>query len=384
MQIRTNRILIVSASVGSGHTQAARAVAAELKSRYPQLVINIADFMAGDNSYLNTLIKETYLKMVEFTPNMYDFLYRWTYNTQSGVKVQNLLAKIMKKSMLKLLRRYRPDMLICTHPFPCGAAAYLKRRGLLDIHLAGIITDFAVHSLWVYREVDSYFVAAENLKGELVAQGITPERIHVTGIPIHPVFSRPADRSRVIEEFQFDHNMPILLVMGGGLGLGGVRQALAGLNSISRPLQAVVVTGHNTALRRALKKPDFVFKHPMHVLGFTHQVRKLMGAASLLVTKPGALTLSEALAAELPMVLFEPIPGQEEENARYLSERGAARWVKQSDDLAAEVDGILADSKHMEEMKKAARAISNPFAAARVVDVLKERLTDLSRTASGY
>lgn len=384
MQIRTNRILIVSASVGSGHTQAARAVAAELKSRYPQLVINIADFMAGDNSYLNTLIKETYLKMVEFTPNMYDFLYRWTYNTQSGVKVQNLLAKIMKKNMLKLLRRYRPDMLICTHPFPCGAAAYLKRRGLLDIHLAGIITDFAVHSLWVYREVDSYFVAAENLKGELVAQGITPERIHVTGIPIHPVFSRPADRSRVIEEFQFDHNMPILLVMGGGLGLGGVRQALAGLNSISRPLQAVVVTGHNTALRRALKKPDFVFKHPMHVLGFTHQVRKLMGAASLLVTKPGALTLSEALAAELPMVLFEPIPGQEEENARYLSERGAARWVKQSDDLAAEVDGILADSKHMEEMKTAARAISNPFAAARVVDVLKERLTDLSRTASGY
>lgn len=384
MMTRTNRILIVSASVGSGHTQAARAIAAELKSRYPQLTVTIADFMAEDNSYLNTVIKETYLKMVELTPNMYDFLYRWTYNTQSGVKVQNLLAKIMKKSMLKLIRRHRPDLLICTHPFPCGAAAYLKRTGLIDVHLAGVITDFAVHSLWIYQEVDSYFVAVESLKAELVARSVAPERIHVTGIPIHQDFSRPVDRSRAVTEFQFDAHQPILLVMGGGLGLGSVRQALAGVNEITRPLQVVVVTGHNAALRHALKKPDLIFSHPVHILGFTHRIRELMAAAALLITKPGALTLSEALAVELPMVLFEPIPGQEEENARYLSEHGAARWVKQSAGLAAEVNGLIADAERLEEMKEAARAIRAPFAAVHVVDVLTAKMAELPQTASGY
>lgn len=383
MQVRPNRILIVSASVGSGHTQAARAIAAGLRLRYPQLVVDIVDFMAEDHSYFNTLIKEAYLKMVEFTPNMYDFLYRRTHHAQPGDKVHNLLAKVMKRSMLKLIRRYRPDMLVCTHPFPCGAAAYLKRTGLPDLYLAGVITDFAVHGLWVYREVDSYFVATSSLQSELTAQGIVPDKIHVTGIPIGPDFSKPVDSSVVMEELRLDKNMPVVLVMGGGLGFGGVRQALISLNSISRPLQIVVVTGKNTALRRNLKKESLLYKYPMRVLGFTNRVRELMEAAALLVTKPGALTLSEALTVELPMVLFEPIPGQEEDNARFLAACGAARWARQPEGLVAEVESVLADTLLQDRMRQAAGAIRRPFAAAAVADVLAPVLTQTLEEASG-
>jgi len=375
-------VLIVSASIGSGHNQAAKAIASHITSHYPQTQVNVVDFMSEENSYLNTIVKETYLKMLNISPNMYDFLYRWTQSPGKGSPVQNLFALTMKRSMAKLIRQYKPDLVICTHPFPCGAAAYLKKKRATNIPLAAVITDFAVHRFWVYKQVDLYFVAGTDLSVDLVKQGIPAWRIHVTGIPISPAFNTPWDDKDIANELSLDANIPTVLVMGGGLGLGGVKHALTSLNQLAIPMQLIVVAGQNAGLRDRLVEAAKSFRHPVRVLGFSDRIPELMNCASLLITKPGALTLSEALAMELPMLLYEPIPGQEKENAAYLTRKGAAIWLKDSEQLSRTVANLLMQPQQLQAMQQKARELRQPLAAKKVVAVINAYLTKRYNTVS--
>ena len=170
------KVLIVSVSIGSGHEKAANAVNVAIKRQYPWVETNVVDFMAVDNSYLNKLVKETYLKMLDFTPDMYELLFRWMQVPRQGSKVGNILVRAMNRSMLSLIEQYQPDFIICTHPFPCGAAAYLKRKGKLEVPVMGIITDYSVHRLWLYEEVDIYCVAVAEMLETLQQEGINREK----------------------------------------------------------------------------------------------------------------------------------------------------------------------------------------------------------------
>lgn len=364
------KILIVSASVGSGHNQAANAMSAELKRRYPGVRVRVADFMGEGNSYMNSLVKETYLKMISLSPNIYDLLYRWSQSSGQFSKVQNIIARAMKRSLLRLYIRHRPDLIIFTHPFPCGAAAYLRRGRRIDVPLVGIITDFAVHPLWVYDEVDQYFVAGEPLRDALVRQGVPAGRIHCTGIPISANFTRVVDRAAVAANLGLDPAEPIVLVMGGGLGVGPVEAAVRALDDSRAEFQMIVVAGRNADLRRQLQAAARASRRRMIILGYTHRVRELMAAADLLVTKPGALTLSEAMAAGLPMLLINPIPGQEEENADYLVSQGAAIRADDVDKLAVIAAGVLAEKEALARMRRSAARLAQPQAAANAARII--------------
>jgi processive 1,2-diacylglycerol beta-glucosyltransferase len=359
-----NHVLIVSASIGSGHTQAANAIKAELERQHPDTRVAVVDFLDGDNFSLNTFIKETYIKMIDVFPNMYDLLYRWSQASHKGTTVRNLMSWILKKRMLRLVDRYRPDLIIFTHPFPCGAACHLKRNGMLKVPLAGVITDYAIHRLWIYDEVDFYFVAAAEMKQNLVSQGIAADKIHVTGIPISSTFGEMyADRAAV---------KPIaaqasVLIMGGGLGLGAVAEVLLELDKLEGPHRFVVVAGRNAGLRKDLQLLSRSLNHPVQVIGYTRRIPELMAEADLLVTKPGALTCSEALASGLPMVLVNAIPGQEEDNARYLDYIGAALWVQDQNQLSVVVHQLLSDPFKLVSMKQQARHMGRPEAARQVV-----------------
>lgn len=376
------KILIVSASVGAGHTQAAKAVAAGIGRRYPAISTQIVDFMAEENSYLNTLLKETYLKMISLSPNIYDLLYRWSQSPRQSSKVQNMVARAMKRSMWRLYLRYRPDMIICTHPFPCGAAAILCRTHRINIPLVAVITDYAVHPLWVYDEVDLYFVAEKEMHNDLVKYGIPDGRIYSTGIPIDASFSQHVERAAIIEELRLEPGLPTVLVMGGGLGVGPVREALSNLDSSESPLQIIVVAGKNAVLRRQLQQLAKRSRHHMVILGFTHRIRELMAVADILVTKPGALTISEALSQALPLVLFSPIPGQEEENAEYLVRQGAAILVERIDTLGAEVTALFANPEKLAEMRSGAHRLGQPRAADVAASIIGNCMT-LGRAAAG-
>jgi processive 1,2-diacylglycerol beta-glucosyltransferase len=170
-------ILIVSASIGAGHHQAALALESSLRSQAPAAIIHTVDFMSSEHSLLNAMLKHTYVSMLNTMPDVYDSIYRWSDAVSSGTKVRTLLSRVMKLTLQELVELYRPNLLFFTHPFPCGAAAALKRDGRLRPLLAAIITDFTVHRMWVYPTVDSYFVPTRAMRRTLAAEGIEPSRV---------------------------------------------------------------------------------------------------------------------------------------------------------------------------------------------------------------
>ena len=366
MAAAKKRVLIVSASIGSGHHQAARAIAAELARRQDNLQITIADFMEDTDSYLAAFMKEAYLKMLELSPNMYDLVYRVSQAPLPGFKAQGLLARVLQGGMAQLVRRHRPDLIIATHPFPCGAAAYLRDSRRLRAPLVGVITDFAVHRLWVYEHVDAYFVAAPEIKRELSALGVSSRRIYASGIPVHPQFTTHADGRGILGELSLAADQPLVLLMGGGLGMGGIRQAMASMDELNLPLQFVVLAGKNKELQEKLQEETKNLRHAVRVLGYTDRIPELMRAAAMLVTKPGALTVCEALVSETPLLLYEPIPGQEWENAVFLTQRGVALWAKNRQELKDGVTTLLTRPDQVEKLRKEAEALRRPAAAGAV------------------
>lgn len=369
----SKKILILSASIGAGHNQAANAIKAAWEIKFPCDDIQIIDFMADESSRFNHFIKEAYLKTIAISPDLYDTLYRWTYDTGSGAKVQDILFWTMRTSMLRMIRQYRPDLVICTHPFPCGAAAYLKRRRKVIIPVVGIITDFAVHSLWIHNEVDQYIVASPEQKADLLRQGISTFRVFATGIPIHPRFADPRD-SRMPDHLPD----PVILLMGGGLGMGAMEEFLKELNRVALPLDIIAVTGENVLLRETMEAMAVKSPHRVRVLGYTKHIYNLMATADILITKPGALTISEALAAELPMLFFEAIPGQEIDNAGFAIRSGAARWLavdpddsgREGNSLSRQLTDLLAHPEELANMRAAAKRIGRSQSAFLAVNAM--------------
>jgi len=383
LSIECTKVLIVSASVGSGHDQAAKAVAAGIGRQCYRAKVEIVDFMGIENSYFNTLLKDAYLKVIDISPNLYDLLYRWSQNHQRYFKVQNMVARAMKRAMYQLCKEHQPDIVVCTHPFPLGAAAYLRKIRKLDAPLVAVMTDFSVHPLWVYSDVNYYFTATEEMAKELVKQGIQPQKIHSTGIPIDQRFSVGLDRDRMLSDLGLDPGKSTVLFMGGGLGLGPVEKAVITINASKMPIQLIVVAGKNAILRRQLELTEKLSGQPMMVVGYTNRIRALMAASDLLITKPGALTLSEAMAAKLPMVLYKPIPGQEEDNALYAVGLGVAVQAEGAADLTSLIGELINQPARLEAMKRKAERFSRPAAADSIAGIIGDVIVSCCGISAG-
>jgi processive 1,2-diacylglycerol beta-glucosyltransferase len=365
---REPRVLIVSASIGSGHDQAAFAIEEQLRRQYPQIHVDIVDFLAYGGAW-GSFVKETYFKMLHVFPDMYDYLYRWT--SGRGQRVKNLLAYSSKKRMQKLYQQYQPDILVFTHPFPCAAAAYLRRKRLLETPLVAVVTDYAVHPLWIYDEVDIYCIADQVLVQQLIDKGIAEQRILVSGIPINSRFSEQQINVGLYRQLGLRLNEPVVMLMGGGLGLGPLEEVLASIEYFATKLQMIVVAGNNAEIIPSLEARAKESRHDIRVLGFTNEIDSLMDMAHLLITKPGGLTTSEALAKKLPMLLLLAIPGQEEENARFLVRQGTAIRVHDVDAIPRYLHRLLVKRPDMlQSVKQAAERLAKPEAAAYIAQVV--------------
>lgn len=341
---KQERILIVSASIGTGHTQAARAIEEYWAEKNPAAHITHVDFLDTDTFSFDNLLKETYIKMIDVFPMLYDVIYRLSQGDRKGSAVQTALAWLLKRRMLKLIKREQPDVVIFTHPFPCGAACILKRQNLIDVPLVAVITDFEVHQFWVYKQVDAYFVGNERMVQELCEAGISAHKITVTGIPVRRSFFAP-------RETPYDTNgLVTVLIMGGGLGLGCLETALRRLDEVKGIDQLIVVTGRNSDLYEGLVAMQKHMHKPTTIYGYTLDIAKLMQDATLLVTKPGGLTCMEAITVGLPMVFFSAIPGQEESNAAFLEQQGYARWARDIHNLEDVVTALLNNPERLHKM----------------------------------
>ena len=368
------KFLLLTASVGSGHEKAAGAIAEGIKKTFPLAKLDIVDFMSWHTSFINAFMKSCYLKMLSLVPNLYEFMYQFTDGKRKGGCIQLLMAYAMSISIKSLIRKHEPDVIICTHPFPAEAVSHLGEKWRKNFLSAAVITDYSVHQMWICPHMDLYFVGCDFMQKQLIADGIAKNIIHVTGIPVAERFQKEHDKKLCRQKLDLALDKPVILLMGGGLGLGRIGMALEQLETIDEHLQLIVVAGRN---RELLHKAEAVSKqshHKIFVYGYTDKVHELMGAADLLLTKPGALTLTEALSLGLPMLLHEPIPGPETDNARYMSGCGSAIWLHAGDNLAYILRHLLADKDKLADMERAARRNRKPEAVGKIIEVIKESI----------
>jgi processive 1,2-diacylglycerol beta-glucosyltransferase len=220
--------------------------------------------------------------------------------------------------------------------------------------------------------VDLFCVAAEETKARLVARGAVAENVLVTGIPIAQKFSSSVKVPAVRKQMGLRDDLPVLLVLGGGFGLGPVAKILTELNKLTTPVQVVVVCGRNEELRREIATQNH--RHPTHVLGFATNMHELMAAADLVITKPGGLTTSEALALGKPIFVLNPIPGQEAANSDFLLEHGAATKANRIEDLPFRLEKLLGTPK-LRELARAAKSLGQPGSARAVCQAVLERVS---------
>ena len=376
--MREKHFLIIAASIGSGHVKAAEAVADALKIKYPDAQIHTEDFTLWRVSWATAFMKACYLFMLRFIPNMYELMYRFTGGRSGGLSVQSLISAFTARDIAALVKKYRPEAVICTHPFPAGAASWRKKRHPKEFLYATVITDYSVHQMWIYPNTDCYFVAREEMKTDLIAARLQPEKVFVTGIPVTSKFHQREDREIILESLGLSPERKTVLLMGGGLGIGGLDAALCALENVEIPIQILVVAGKNEKLRLRVEKLAESSHHAILVWGYSSRVRDFMAVSDFIITKPGALTISEALSAELPMLLHDPIPGPETENAVYIAQKGAAVWANSEEKLAKAISRLLSSEEKLTSMRAAAHDMKKPYAARDIADHFAEAFDKFS------
>jgi processive 1,2-diacylglycerol beta-glucosyltransferase len=305
--------------------------------------------------------------MVRTIPQLYGFIYNRAERATEAGGFRVWASEFTARNIRGLMQRLRPSAVVCTHAFPCGVMSAYKRLYDPSIPVMGIVTDFVVHPFWIYRNIDAYAVATPEIRANLIARGIDARRIGVDGIPVDPRFAlRPVDRGALRDALGLPRAGEVALVMGGGLGLGPLAATVRALARSAKPVTQVVIVGKNRRLELRVAEEARRAGADVRVLGFVENVFDWMHAADVLVTKPGGLSTSEALAAQLPMVLLRPLPGQEERNLRYLASRGAALRTTDGEELVRAVDSVLHDERVARRLQSGARGLAHPDAAERV------------------
>ncbi|WP_141334412.1 MGDG synthase family glycosyltransferase [Paenibacillus sp. tmac-D7] len=320
------RALILAGDLGDGHRQAARALAQGCGRPDSPVQAEVIDYMQEIYALLHPVIRYCFLKGVEKAPSLYGYFYRKSRMNEEMSLFSKSFLKLGMSKLLGLLRDRKPDVVICTFPLASAAVSLLKAQGLSSVPLVTVITDYADHALWVQPHTDLYLVGSEHVAQALYRRGISSSCVSVTGIPIRKSFFEPGDRETFRRQLGLDPLKPVVLVMGGGCGLMGKdMRALLRSEALRLRAQLVFVCGSNAAAKQSLEEELALKPTPsVRIVGFVEDIHRWMGAADMLLTKPGGLTTSEAVAMKLPMLLYKPIPGQEEENAAVLEGAGVA------------------------------------------------------------
>jgi len=368
------RLLVLSASVGAGHLRAAEAMELALRQTVPEALVRNVDVLEFTNAAFRRIYGKAYLDLVNKAPEVLGWLYDYLDDPKKNDPIRLAFDRLNANPFIRYLRRYQPDVAICTHFLPSGIISSLKGEGKVRVLNSVVVTDFDVHAMWLCRHAEQYFVALEETKVHLKALGVPEPLVTVSGIPIDPVFAESKDRRAMRRKHGLEEDRFTILVSAGGFGVGPVGHLMEALARLSHPARVVAVCGRNEALKKELSETVKTFPKRSAVsftlLGFTTEMDELMTAADLFVGKPGGLTTSEALAKGLPMVVINPIPGQEERNSDHLLEEGVAIRCNNLPALAFKIDTLLDTPGKLARMAENARALGKPEAAFAVVDRL--------------
>ena len=368
-----SRILVLSASVGAGHLRAAQAIELALRERTPEAVVRNVDVLELTNVAFRRLYGKAYLDLVNRAPHVlgyfYDLLDQPSRSGASrGDRLRLALEKLNLRRFTRFLQAEPWDLVINTHFLPAEIIASLRRQGRLSLPQVTATTDFDTHRLWVNQPCEHYFTATAEGAHYLRHWGVPGGDVTVTGIPVHPVFSRPKERAECLRKHRLGGDRPVVLQLSGGFGVGPVEKLFRAILEVERPIELVAIAGRNEAVREKLQGLTPPPRHRAHVLGYTDAIDELMAAADLVVSKPGGLTTSETLARGAVMVIVNPIPGQESRNSDYLLENGAAIKVNNLGTLAYKVGALLDDPARLARLKANVARLARPHAAFEVIE----------------
>lgn len=370
------RVLVATVTAGAGHLQAAAALEEAWLALHPRDTVQKLDVLDFTPKLYRTFYVESYLKIIEHAPELWAHVFKKTDNPELVRKLtrgRRMLAQITTSKFARRIKEWAPEVVLCTHYLPLEIMGRVVREsGTEDsTFIVSTITDFEAHALWMEAAVDLYCVAAEETKARLVARGAAAEQVAVTGIPISSRFAARLNPAALRKRFGLRDDLPTLLVLSGGFGLGPVAEILNELDKLSKPVQILVVCGRNDELRHELAMRDH--RQPTHLFGFVQNMPELMAVSDLVITKPGGLTSSEALAMGKPLFILNPIPGQEAANSDFLLQNGAAMKANRMEDLPFRLEKLLG-SKRLAEMATAAKGLGRAHAAAEVCKQVVRRL----------
>jgi processive 1,2-diacylglycerol beta-glucosyltransferase len=321
--------------------------------------------------------------MVKTIPQMYRYIYDRAERATEVGRVRAWAQAFTAENLRPLMQRERPDAVICTHAFPCGAMAEYKRRYGDAPPVVGIVTDYAVHGFWIHRNIDRYVVSTEAMRQILLSRRVRARAIFNTGIPVRPQFAdRHESQAALRERLNLPNDRAVALLMGGGLGIAPLERMLRELNAVRTPIAAVVIAGRNARVERRLMQTAETVGYPVRALRFVDNVYDYMHAADVLVTKPGGLSSAEALVAGVPLVLSKPLPGQEERNARVLIDAGAAIAAAKPIELPEAVERVLSSPQLRQRMQAAAQTLARPDAAQAAATMITQLIAERKESAA--
>ncbi|OGV67231.1 MAG: hypothetical protein A2498_10775 [Lentisphaerae bacterium RIFOXYC12_FULL_60_16] len=369
---RGSRLVILSASSGSGHTRAGEALEAAAADVPGISSVRHIDVLEYASALFGELYADLYKQMVSKTPSLWGWWYDKSDTPWKSEHFRVAMERFQMKPLMECLKAEKPDITICTHFLASDIVSYMLQHEKLSTRHAVVVTDLHVHAMWLCHQFERYFVPTDESSYYLRQIGFPDDRITVTGIPIHPAFSGNLDREALRRRYAVDPSVPVVLLSAGTFGMESSLVAVRALMNLQQPAQIVALCGTNADLRAEVV--DATRAAPAHLkfraLPYTAAMHEWMAISTLLIGKPGGLTLSEAMASALPMILLNPIPGQEAINAASMLEQGVAVSPTDVVTLPYKVDRLLQEPHRLAGMRDRMKQLAQPRAAHTILETL--------------
>lgn len=360
------KILILTASTGEGHNQAANSISENFKARGYEVIKT--DFLKSSSKFLDNVLVSGYEVLASLFPKVYGISYKLTDGPLNN-KLLSLLFLSTSKKISKLINNVKPDIILLTHPYAVSVIGNLKKKGL-NIPVISIVTDFKAHGTYINKDINAYITGSESTKSSLVTRGINPNIIYSYGIPVKDEFLDKVPGLLSSKEPDYFN----ILLMSGSMGLKNISYVLKELLNNSHKLRITVVCGNNKELRENLYK-DYSHRikdKKLHILGFSNDIASLMEYSDLIITKPGGLTITESIHKTLPIIIPFCIPGQEMQNTEFLTSNGYALYVDNLMEINLRVDNLIDNPIILEEMRNKLSDLASTYSKDKIVDIADE------------